>query len=185
MAHVVRVLDPQEKPCFEIHVPEDKLPACKAMLQKKYPGTRLWIDGDVVQLDGVEDGAGPPVSGPPAPRASETTPPALVAEHAVNFVQAQIAATMKLHDISFRQWIEREHRATESLAEGYQHVRNAMREVDLMARGMKVVEFQEVIHAVKALNAGLSPRVVEERRSAIGDRIERFLLGGLKATKII
>lgn len=186
MPHVVRLLDPHDRACLEIQVPEDKLHTCVAMMQQMYPGAKLWIDGSVVQLDGGATGGGHAAPSSPAPRTSEAQVPApAVAGQPLDFVQAQIAATMRLHDISFRQWIEREHRATESLAEGYQHVRNALKEVDLMARGIRVVEFQEVIQAVKALNAGLHPRVVEERRSVIGDRIERFLLGGLKATKII
>lgn len=166
MPHVVRLLDPHDRACLEIQVPEDKLHTCVAMMQQMYPGSKLWIDGSVVHLDGGATGGGHTAPSPPAPRTSEAPASApAVAGQPLDFVQAQIAATMRLHDISFRQWIEREHRATESLAEGYQHVRNALKEVDLMARGIRVVEFQEVIQAVKALNAGLHPRVVEERRS--------------------
>lgn len=76
-------------------------------------------------------------------------------------------------------------RLTDDMVQQYRKVRASLEEVDLMARGARVIEFQEMLRGIQAMNASTRIGSLEERRSWNTEQLERFVIGGLKAAKII
>ena len=171
--HVVRLLDAQDRACLEVHVPKDKLQESVELFLRLYPGKRLWIDGTIVQLGGDNvSSAGSPPAGSPEIRPAD---PAL----------APMAAILKLGSMMFAEHLECQRRLTDEMMQQYSKVRTTLEEIDLMTRGARVIEFQEYVRGLQAMNAGSRRVEGEERRSWRNEQFERFVIGGLKATKIV
>lgn len=188
MAHIVRLIGQNDQPYLEVVVPKDKLRISVEMFQQLYPGERLWIDGAVVQLAGGP----PPIDTSPAPpRAASPAPPGAVPPMAP--VQAQVGDPMLAHLNTILQMnamlltehMANQQRLTDDMVLQYRKVRASLEEVDLMARGARVIEFQEMLRGIQAMNASTRIGTPEERRSWNSEQLERFVIGGLKAAKII
>lgn len=177
--HVLRLIDEQNRPCLEVHVPRDKLEESVELFLRLYPGKRLSIDGTIVQLGGSA-----PTT---APAASPSGP---VAGTGVDVRGAEpmldsVATLARLSSLMFAEHLECQRRLTDEMMQQYRKVRASLEEVDLMSRGARVVEFQEYLRGLQAMNASPLPASGEERRSWRNEQFERFLIGGLKATKIV
>lgn len=171
--HVVRLLDAQDRACLEVHVPKDKLQESVELFLRLYPGKRLWIDGTIVPLGGAEA----PVAGP--------SPAGSADVHSADPMFAHMATVMKLSTMMFAEHLECQRRLTDEMMQQYSKVRASLDEIDLMTRGARVIEFQEYVRGLQAMNAGPRRGDAEERRSWRNEQFERFLIGGLKATKIV
>lgn len=140
------------------------------MFQQRYPGGRLQIDETMVQLAGGSAGGAavvPPVQGP-----------------ATDVVPAQETGLMQMQALMIAEHMELQRRLTEDMVAQYRRVRTSLEEVDLMARGARVVEFQEVLRAIRGSDVDAMANEAE-RRASRREQIERFFLGGLKATKLV
>ncbi len=195
MAHIVRLIGQNDQPCLEVLVPKDKLRISVEMFQQLYPGERLWIDGAVVQLAGgpppTDAGAPPGDTSPAPPRAASPAPPGAGSPAAP--VQAQLGDPMlanmntilQMNAMLLAEHMANQQRLTDDMVQQYRKVRASLEEVDLMARGARVIEFQEMLRGIKAMNASTHIGSPEGRRSWNSEQLERFVIGGLKAAKII
>lgn len=173
MAHVVKLIDQNNQTCLEVHVPSEKLGESIDLFQQLHPGSRLSIDNTIILLGGVP----PPTASPGvAPASSGEQPDATL---------AQMRGALQLNAMLFAEHMERQRLLTEDMVHQYRQVRESLQEVDLIARGARVIEFQEVLRGIQAMNAGPRTGTAEERRSWRSEQLERFFIGGLKATKII
>lgn len=168
--HVLKLIDQNGSELFAVTVPKDRLKEAMLMFQQRYPGGRLQIDETVVQLPG--DGAGgaavaAPVQGP-----------------TIGPVPAQMAGMLQMQAQMIAEHMELQRRLTEDMVEQYRRVRTSLEEVDLMARGARVVEFQEMLRAIRSPDVDAAANEAE-RRALRREQFERFVLGGLKATKLI
>jgi hypothetical protein len=169
IVHVVRLLDAQDRACLEVHVPSDKLQASVEMFLRLYPGKRLWIDGTIVQLASAEA----PGSAPASPSSMDIPG------------GAAVESLVKLRSMMFAEYLESQRLLTEEVRHQFARIRESLEEVDLMARGARVVEFQEYLRAITAMNASPRSGEAEEPRSWRNEQFERFVIGGLRATKLI
>lgn len=165
------------------------------MFQQLYPGERLWIDGAVVQLAGgpppTDAGAPPGGTSPASPRAASPTPSGAVSPappvqtQAGDPMLAHMTTILQMNAMLLREHMANQQRLTEDMVQQYRKVRASLEEVDLMARGARVIEFQEMLRGIQAINASTRVGGPEERRSWNSEQIERFVIGGLRAAKII
>lgn len=191
MAHIVRLLGQNDLPCLEVHVPKDKLRISVELFQQLYPGERLWIDGAVVQLAGgvppTDTGATPggaaPAPSPAPPRAASPAPP--VQAQPSDPTLAHMNTILQMNAMLLTEHMAHQQRLTDDMVQQYRKVRASLEEVDLMARGARVIEFQEMLRGIQAMNASTRIGSPEERRSWNSEQLERFVIGGLKAAKII
>lgn len=177
--HVLKLLDQHDRACLEVHVPKEKLQESVALFLRLHPGKRLSIDGTIVQL-----GESP---APPQPTAAtnNTAVTDSAGNPSADAMLTPMTAMLRLGSMMFAEHIECQRRLTEEMIEQYRKVRTSLAEIDLMSRGVRVVEFQEIIRGIQAMNGvGQRPQA-EEGRSWRNPQFERFLIGGLKATKIV
>ena len=168
--HVLKLIDQSGSTLFEVTVPKDRLQDAVVMFQQRYPGGRLQIDETLVQLAGGSAGGAAvasPVQGPTA-----------------DVVPAQVTGLLQMQALMIAEHMELQRRLTEDMVAQYRRVRTSLEEVDLMARGARVVEFQEVLRAIRGSDVDAMESEAE-RRALRREQIERFFLGGLKATKLI
>jgi hypothetical protein len=172
VAHVVKLIDQNNQICLEVHVPSEKLRESIELFQQLHPGARLSIDDAIVQLAGA---SASPTSLGVTPSGGEQSDPML----------AQMRSMLQLNAMLFAEHMERQRLLTDDMVHQYRQVRESLQEVDLMARGARVIEFQEVLRGIQTMNAGPRTGSAEERRGWRSEQLERFFIGGLKATKII
>lgn len=165
----------------------EKLRESVEMFQQLYPGARLWIDGALLQLAG---GPPPAEAGTPSGGASTappgaTSPAAPVQAQAGDPMLAHMSTILQMNAMLLTEHMAHQRRLTDDMVQQYRKVRASLEEVDLMTRGARVIEFQEMLRGIQAMNASTRMDSPEERRSWNSEQIERFVIGGLKAAKII
>lgn len=174
---VLSLIDQYDRACLEVHVPSDKLQEAQDLFQRLYPRGRLSIDGRIVDL------GGPPASAAAAaPNGATPAGPSAPAP-GVDPTFAHTAAAAQINTMLFKEHMECQRSLTEDMVQQYRRVRASIEEVDLMTRGARVIEFQEMIRAIQVM----SPQrgTPEERSAWRHEQFERFFIGGLKATKIL
>lgn len=172
--HVLSLIDQYDRACLEVHVPSDKLQEAQDLFQRLYPRGRLSIDGRIVEMGGPAAASAPNQATPAGPFAPG---------QAVDPTFAHTAAAAQINTMLFKEHMECQRSLTEDMVEQYRRVRASIEEVDLMTRGARVIEFQEMIRAIQVM----SPQrgTPDERSAWRHAQFERFFIGGLKATKIL
>ena len=98
---------------------------------------------------------------------------------------AHMNTILQMNAMLLTEHMAHQQRLTDDMVQQYRKVRASLEEVDLMARGARVIEFQEMLRGIQAMNASTRIGSPEERRSWNSEQLERFFIGGLKAAKII
>lgn len=177
--HVLSLIDQHDRACLEVHVPSDKLREAAELFQRLYPQGRLSIDGHIVAL-----------GGPPASVAGGTPHGAVAAvpsapAQGFDLTVAHTTAAAQINTMLFKEHMDCQRSLTEDMIQQYRRVRASIEEVDLMTRGARVIEFQEMIRSLQAMSASPQRGTPDERGAWRQAEFERFFIGGLKATKIL